>query len=153
MHLITVPLSAQIHKETKSDRLYTKRQHVGNYSSKPADTELYIYQTLLDTLSDCAPWFSCCFFPAASESPSLALLLHRPAKCWDFPARFWVLFFLYTHSLRAQASGWFLFDLGFVNLSSPHGASLLVSGSHWAHSQADESCGIVFDPSLFSSAQ
>ena len=78
MHLITVPLSAQIHKETKSDRLYTKRQHVGNYSVKTADTELYIYQTLPDTLSDCAPWFSCCIFPAASERPSLALLLHPP---------------------------------------------------------------------------
>ena len=100
-------------------------------------------------------WFSHCLSPAAYERPLLAVLLHRTAKRWNFLARFWVLFFFFstltTYVHRPMAG--FFSGLSFVNLSSPHWASLLVSGSHSAHSHWDVSCGIVFDSSLFSSAQ
>lgn len=66
-------------------------------------------------------WFSYCLSPAASERPLLAVFLHRTAKCWNFLARFWVLFFFFstlTPYVPRPMAGFFS-GLSFVNLSSP----------------------------------
>lgn len=113
-------------------------------SFKTADTELHIYETLPDTLRLCLLGF---------HTASLRMLLRGP--CWlssstgplnvgiSWLGSGYFSFFFYTHSLCAQAHGWFLF---LSQLCEPFFAPLSLPVRHWFPLGSQPSRCVLWNP-------